>query len=58
MLTPAKLRGDARLAREAALIELHPLLSRALAERALELAQLADKLERAPGVGYGWPGFS
>ncbi len=47
MLTPVQLREDSRLAREAALKESHPLLKWALAECALELAQLAEKIERA-----------
>jgi hypothetical protein len=48
MLTSAELREDSRMAKEAALRQSHPLLKRALAERALQLAQLAEKIEREP----------
>jgi len=46
MSTPAQLREEYRLTREALAKEASPELKRQLTRRAFVLAQLADKLER------------
>ncbi|HVM79928.1 MAG TPA: hypothetical protein VMU06_12985 [Stellaceae bacterium] len=44
--TPAQLREESRNLRDAARAETNLEIKRALAERALKLAQLAEKIER------------
>ena len=51
MLTPAELRERSRLYREASAKESEPEFKRRLASHALALAQLAERVERAPGDG-------
>lgn len=51
MLTPAELREQSRLYREASAKESVPEFKRRFASHALALAQLAERIERAPGDG-------
>jgi hypothetical protein len=46
MLTPAELRDQSRMYREAAAKEVVPEFKRRLASHALALAQLAEKMDR------------
>jgi hypothetical protein len=46
MRTPAELRAEARLCKQAAIREVRPHLRRRLIAQGLAFAQLAEKLER------------
>jgi hypothetical protein len=53
MLTPAELRDQSRVYRDASVKEAAPEFKRRLASHALALAQLAERIERALRAGEG-----